>query len=679
MNETNLLQAFRDERSEEAFAALVRQYANLVYSIAKRRLANAAMAEDVTQMVFIRLAKTPPEVQSHGELVAWLHRTTLNVTIDTWRSETRRRNREQQDAVMETDTNSAWEEISPNLDQAVNQLADEDRQAILLRFFGEKTMRDIGVALGVSEAAAKMRVSRAVDRLRTQLGVGTACTAAVLGSLLEAHSVEAAPLQFVARLAAMRLPEVAGATAATGGSLSALSRIFNFKIAAGVAVVAIVGFTVAHFSRSNTPVSAPESEVSNATATTDNAPAPRQLASMGNSFVAPVAKPPKILLHVLDAKTGLGLPQTKVRIAYFGAGGQGEGHDMLTDENGDAPIAAPDDPTKDSFPNVFVTAEGHVPKVVSFGRVGTTNEYFIRLDPAITVGGFVVDERGVPVPGVTIFVQGRGNVSGQAENIDFQTCPVTNHEDGSWTCSYIPEDYTKELHLILKKTGYAITFPVISQPHLDLNNLLLVIDSGVTITGKITDEHAYPIANARIKVLDGNRSKWQTTHTDDDGVFSVFGVMGETEYSQTPPLETNATGGVLIRGVKGEGTPHVNLAVQAKGFACEMKTVQLSNATHVVNFALPVGNIFRGRVVDDLGDPIPNAVVQTDYSFSGGSERKFDWTTHTDANGVFEWDSAPAEKTDYWFEADGYEIIRDMAFVADGSEHEIVLKRKVRK
>ena len=169
MNEAELLLAFRKERSEEAFAELVRRYANLVYSVAKRRLANAALAEDITQIVFIRLAKSPPKVSNHGQLAAWLHRTTINITIDTWRSEARRRTREQQATDMETSTpgNVAWEELSPHLDEALNQLNEDDRQALLLRFFGRKTMRDLGIALGVSEDAAKMRVSRAVDRLRT--------------------------------------------------------------------------------------------------------------------------------------------------------------------------------------------------------------------------------------------------------------------------------------------------------------------------------------------------------------------------------------------------------------------------------------------------------------------------------------------------------------------------------
>ena len=71
MNETELLQAFREERSEAAFAELVRRYAGLVYSVAKRRLANGSLAEDISQVVFIRLAKTPPDLRTPAELAAW--------------------------------------------------------------------------------------------------------------------------------------------------------------------------------------------------------------------------------------------------------------------------------------------------------------------------------------------------------------------------------------------------------------------------------------------------------------------------------------------------------------------------------------------------------------------------------------------------------------------------------
>src|SRR5688500_17990397 len=126
MNGTDLLAQFRESRSEHAFRDLVRRYTNLVYSVAKRRLNNAALAEEITQTVFLRLASSPTQLRDDGALVAWLHRTTVHVSIDLWRSEFRRRNREEQAAVMQpaTDDNAVWTELSPMLDEALNQLSD---------------------------------------------------------------------------------------------------------------------------------------------------------------------------------------------------------------------------------------------------------------------------------------------------------------------------------------------------------------------------------------------------------------------------------------------------------------------------------------------------------------------------------------------------------------------------
>lgn len=110
MNGTELLAEFRDNRSETAFGELVRRYTNLVYSVAKRRLGNDSLAQETTQLVFIRLAKTVPKLQGDNELAAWLHRTTVHISIDLWRSESRRRAREANAAVMhaEPDEAVAW-------------------------------------------------------------------------------------------------------------------------------------------------------------------------------------------------------------------------------------------------------------------------------------------------------------------------------------------------------------------------------------------------------------------------------------------------------------------------------------------------------------------------------------------------------------------------------------------
>src|SRR6476469_7256387 len=102
MSSTDLLAEFRASRSESAFGALAQRYTHFVYSIAKRRLSNSALAEEVTQAVFTRLAQAPPPLSQDAELTAWLHRTAVHVSIDVWRSESRRRLREQHAIAMQT-------------------------------------------------------------------------------------------------------------------------------------------------------------------------------------------------------------------------------------------------------------------------------------------------------------------------------------------------------------------------------------------------------------------------------------------------------------------------------------------------------------------------------------------------------------------------------------------------
>src|SRR6266542_2748195 len=129
MNGTDLLAEFRATRAEPAFCELVRRFTDLVYSIAKRRVADMTLAQEVTQIVFIRLAKAPPKLDAEAQVLAWLHRTTVHVSIDLWRSETRRRAREQHAVAMQTDRTEqvAWNEMTLVLDEALDGLDDADR------------------------------------------------------------------------------------------------------------------------------------------------------------------------------------------------------------------------------------------------------------------------------------------------------------------------------------------------------------------------------------------------------------------------------------------------------------------------------------------------------------------------------------------------------------------------
>ncbi len=131
---------------------------------------DAHLAEDVTQGVFVALAQNARQLTNRAVLSGWLHRTAQNLAANAVRSEVRRRAREQEAAAMNEllapETDPRWEEIAPQLDTALSELSEPDRDAVLLRYFERKSAREMAQALGTSEEAAQRRVSRAVERLR---------------------------------------------------------------------------------------------------------------------------------------------------------------------------------------------------------------------------------------------------------------------------------------------------------------------------------------------------------------------------------------------------------------------------------------------------------------------------------------------------------------------------------
>lgn len=250
MNGVEQLNIYRREGSEAAFGALARLYGGFVYSIAKRRLSHSQIAEEAAQTVFVRLAGTASRFNTEAELAAWLHRTTLHVSVDMWRNETRRRKREEKAAVLAPDgpeISPDWEEIAPALDDALNRLAEPDRQALFLRFFRQKSMREVGEDLGVNEAAAKMRVGRALERLRKLLPAAQTCSAATLGALLLDRAVEAAPPNLAEALASaslVRLTLGGAPLSPTPLFKSALLIMSKTKIAVAVLALAAIGISL---------------------------------------------------------------------------------------------------------------------------------------------------------------------------------------------------------------------------------------------------------------------------------------------------------------------------------------------------------------------------------------------------------------------------------------------------
>src|SRR5207244_1723407 len=157
-----LLRDYIESRSEEAFAELVRRHVDFVYSAALRMVCDTHLAEDVTQGVFVLLAQSARQLTDHPVLSGWLHVTARNLASKAVRSDVRRRAREQEAAAMNdllsNDSDSLWEQIVPHLDVALSELSTVERDALLLRYFEQKSAKEIAEILGVGDQAAQKRV-----------------------------------------------------------------------------------------------------------------------------------------------------------------------------------------------------------------------------------------------------------------------------------------------------------------------------------------------------------------------------------------------------------------------------------------------------------------------------------------------------------------------------------------
>jgi RNA polymerase sigma factor (sigma-70 family) len=217
-DDISLLREFAAKESEAAFAALVSRHINLVHSVALRSTGSSHAAQEISQAVFIILARKAKLFGSKTILSGWLYQTTRLTTANFLRTEIRRQKREQE-AYMQSTLNEfepeAWRQIAPLLDDALDKLGERDRNAIVLRFFENKNLRDVGAGLGVNEDAAKMRVTRAVEKLR-KLFVkrGVALSAVAIAGAVTANSVQAAPAGLAATVsaAAVKSSAVAAST-----------------------------------------------------------------------------------------------------------------------------------------------------------------------------------------------------------------------------------------------------------------------------------------------------------------------------------------------------------------------------------------------------------------------------------------------------------------------------------
>jgi RNA polymerase sigma factor (sigma-70 family) len=305
MDDQFLLQQFVEEGSQTAFSELVQRYIDLVYSAALRQTGNAHRAQDVTQNVFLALSAKAESLRRRTDLAGWLYISTRHAARALGRAEARRERAQQLAAhvmtppTVESD-DTTWERIKPDLDRLLCELTDEDRRAVLLRYFHQQPYADVAAALGLSEEATRKRVDRALDRLHIKLErLGVRSSTAALGALLLGNGLVSAPIGLGAAIV-QSLGGLAGATALLPGLTLFMTSTKTIVLAAAVAIAAgtggwFVGRSAHHDAgdRVGLAQGAKSPDASNAAAAAPSGPAKKQVIAPVPGPSAPTPEPVK--------------------------------------------------------------------------------------------------------------------------------------------------------------------------------------------------------------------------------------------------------------------------------------------------------------------------------------------------------------------------------------------------
>ena len=255
-DDASLLRAYATEGSEAAFSELVRRHLGVVYHTALRQTGgDRHRAEDVTQQVFADLARKAAALAKRPLLVAWLHTSARYAAVQAVRAECRRQAREQKAVVLDgpgvhAEPEVDWDQVRPLIDEALQTLGERDRAAVLLRFFQGCSFAEVGEKLAVTEDAARVRVARALDKVRSSLARrGLVSTSSALAVALAGQAGASVPTGLAAQVSAACLATAATASTATLGAASGVgvvSLLSTAKITGGItAALALLSLGVA--------------------------------------------------------------------------------------------------------------------------------------------------------------------------------------------------------------------------------------------------------------------------------------------------------------------------------------------------------------------------------------------------------------------------------------------------
>ena len=663
MNDVELLREYVGRGCQDSFAELVRRHVNLVYGTATRQVRDPHLAQEISQRVFCALAQNARSIRNPAALTAWLYRTTCQLATLHVRTEHRRIERERVAAAMNVtsnDTQDRWEEVEPLLDQALAALGDTDRLAVLLRFFESKQMAEVGATLGVSEAAAKMRVGRAIEKLRIFfVRRGVTCSATGLFLLFDRHAGTAAPPLAVDAVIQAANKALSGfrATAPVGG-IQNLATVALRKVPAAACVAAIIAVIVVILNRSSSsgPLTTGRSPISTlATNAVDSAELAAEVPPDPTSAST-------FRLTVLDAETSLPLEGVRVTASNLGER-LGE---SFTDGSGACEVPRPTTAPLDFYFRLTARLDGYATMDVSWSRFqqnqlsDVPGEYVLKMPRGSRIGGFAADDREQPLAGVEVTLHGRSGAAGppsreRAVLNDWGKESVITDQAGHWAFDRLPPDWDN-VHFIVStpeflKADYvtdANTEGLVGMTQIPKQDLLgeravFALQRGIRVYGRVVDESGRPVAGASLV----RNFDWDARTTSAaDGTYEIL----------------NATTGRL------------DLTIQAPRFAPRVVHLTVNGPITDSTIVLARGSLLHGRVIDEDGNSIENAVLEV--ARDENWHREFQWTARTDADGRFMWDGAPEQAVALAVIKPGFQLNR-VSLTAGNIENVVTLRRPI--
>lgn len=621
MTDCELLSVYLGSGDQQAFTQLVQRYTNLVYSAALRQVNDANLADDITQTVFVLLSRKAGALVGERTILSlWLLKTTRYVAMNAIKYASRRRKHERKAAEMKPEqtgadsSTSAWQQVAPLLDDALDRLRTQDRAAVVLRFLQGKTHQEVGDILGLSEEAARKRITRALGTLRQHLSAkGVTVTAAALATALATSSAQAVPQTVVASACAAisAPPSTLTASIVSAGTISTKSILV---IAA--TLVLLVGLVVWWSPWLPTAPATPMAQAGLPSPALPTAPAATADARQ------------YLDLQVVDATTSKPVPGVTLTVQLDTTSST-----ATTDGNGQHRIYLPDQVKM--VLAVQAKKAGLVPMAVMWRndklRGGMLRSYTLKMEKGTVIGGVVQDEQGKPVANATISLMMPGNDTGSDKPmVNIYDHQIHTDAQGRWRCDIMPAAID-DLLIRLSHPQYQSdsTYGAVGKPLIPaLRDMaaVLTLKKGVAgaLAGRVLDDSGKPIANA--KVMQGSDrwgSKYPSTTTNAAGEFKF----------------DNASPGQLV------------LTVQAPGFAPDLKELDVTANLQPIEFRLKPSEGFRCQVIDQSGKPVAGANVVAD---TWRKHRSITWQGQTNAEGQVAWDDAPADEVIYNIVKSGY-------------------------